>query len=82
MCVDFTTVAQLTSLLRTAYIHYFDCKIGDQDKSDVNPGLWIHGNNVTFNIVVLMVVKEPRSHTDYCRFCLSNITGFNASSIR
>ena len=35
-CGDFTTVAQhrtITSLLRTAYFHYFDCKIGDQDKS-------------------------------------------------
>ena len=33
---DFTTVAQrrtITSLLRNAYFHYFDCKIGDQDKS-------------------------------------------------
>ena len=36
VCVDFTTFAQrrtITSLLRTAYFHYFDCKIGDQDKS-------------------------------------------------
>ena len=36
VCGDFTTVAQrrtITSLLRTAYFHYFDCKIGDQDKS-------------------------------------------------
>ena len=44
-CGDFTTVAQprtITSLLRTTYFHYFDRKIGDQDKfwaptSVVNP---------------------------------------------
>ena len=36
VCEDFTTVAQrrtITYLLRTAYFHYFDCKIGDQDNS-------------------------------------------------
>ena len=36
VCGDFTTVAQrrtITPLLRTAYFHYFDCKIGDHDKS-------------------------------------------------
>ena len=44
-CGDFTTVAQrrtIPSLLRTAYFHYFDSKIGDQEKfwtqtSVVNP---------------------------------------------
>ena len=36
VCGVFTTDAQrrtITSLLRTAYFHYFDCKIGDQGKS-------------------------------------------------
>ena len=27
-----------------------------------------------------MVWREPRKHTDDCHFCLTNITGFNASS--
>ena len=27
------SVEHITSLLRTAYFHYFDCKIGDQDES-------------------------------------------------
>ena len=26
-----------------------------------------------------MVWRGPRNHTDYCYFCLTNITGFNAS---
>ena len=93
VCGDFTTVAQcwtITSLLRTAYFHYFDCKIGDQDKSwaphicckPCYNGLtaWFNGKKVAFNFAVLMVWRELRNHTDDCYFCLTNITCFNASS--
>ena len=90
---DFTTVAQrrtITSLLRTVYFHYFDCKIGDQDKSwaphiyckPCYNGLtaWFNDKKAAFNFAVSMVWREPRNHTDDSYFCLTNITGFNASS--
>ena len=80
----------ITSLLRTAYFHYFDCKIGDQDKSwaphicckPCYNGLtaWFNGKKAAFNFAVPMVLREPRNHADDCYFCLTNITGFNASS--
>ena len=90
---DFTTVAQrrtITSLLRTSYFHNFDCKIGDQDKSwaphicckPCYNGLtaWFNGKKAAFNFAVPMVWREPRNHADDCYFCLTIITGFNASS--
>ena len=93
VCGGFTTVAQrrtITSLLRTAYFQYFDCKIGDQGKSwaphicckPCYNGLtaWFSGKKVAFNFAFPMVWKEPRNHADDCYFCLTNITGFNAFS--
>ena len=77
VCGDFTTVAQrrtITSLLRTAYFHYFDCKIGDQDKSwaphicckPCYNGLtaWFNGKKVAFNFAVPMVNKDLLSSSD------------------
>ena len=73
-----------------AYFHYFDCKIGDRDKSwaphiyckPCYNGLtaWFNGKKAAFNFAVPMVWREPRNHADDCYFCLTNITGFNASS--
>ena len=93
VCGDFTTVAQrrtITSLLRTAYFHNFDCKISDQNKSwaphicckPCYNGLtaWFNGKKAAFNFAVPMVWREPRNHADVCYFCLTNITGLNASS--
>ena len=93
VCGDFTTVAQrrtITSLLRTAYVYYFHCKICDQDKSWASHncykpcynGLtaWFNGKKAAFNFVVPMVWRELRNHAEDCYFCLTNITGFNASS--
>ena len=93
VCGDFTTVSQrrtITSFLRTAYFHYFDCKIGDQDKSwaphicckPCYNGLtaWINAKKAAFNFAVPMVWREPPNLADNCYFCLTNITGFNASS--
>ena len=78
------------STLQTAYFHYFDCKIDDQGKSwaphiSCKPcynGLtaWFNGKKAAFNFAVSMVWREPQNHADDCYFCLTNITGFNASS--
>ena len=93
LCGDFTTVAQrqtITSLLRAVYFHYFGCKSGDQDKSWATHicckpcynGLtaWVNGKKVAFNSAVPMVFREPQSRADDCYLCLTDITGFNASS--
>ena len=93
VCSDFTTIAQrrtITSLLRTAYFHNFDCKIGDQDKSwaphicckPCYNGLtaWFNGKKAAFNFAVPMVWRELRNQEDDCYFCYTNIAGFNASS--
>ena len=47
-----------------------------------NNGLtaWFNGKKVAFNFAVPMVWRELRNHADDCYFCLTNITGFNASS--
>ena len=89
VCGDFTTVAQrrtVTSLIRTAYFHYFDCKISDQDKSwaphicckPCYNGLtaWFNRKKAAFNFAVPMVWREQRNHADDCYFCLTNIVIF------
>ena len=93
VCGDFTTVAQrrtITSLLRTAYFHYFDCKIGDQDKfwaphiccKPSYNGLtaWFNGKKAAFNFAVPTGWREPGNHADDCYIYLINITGFNVPS--
>ena len=70
--------------------NYFDRKIGDQDKywaphiccKHCFKGLtaWFNGKKAAFNFAVQRVWRELRNPADECYFCLTNITGFNASS--
>ena len=69
--------------------YYFDCKVGDQDKSwaahicckPCYNGLtaWFNSKKAAFNFAVTMVWREPWNNADDCYFCLTNITRFNAS---
>ena len=47
-------------------------------------GLGVKGLTAWFNgkkaIAVPIVWEEPGNLADYCYFCLTNVTGFNASS--
>ena len=80
VCGDFTTVAQrrtITSLLRSAYFHYFDCKIGDHNKSRAphicckpcynGRTAWFNGKKAAFNFAVPMVWRETRNNADNCK---------------
>ena len=73
-------------LLRTVYFHYFDYKIGDQNKSwaqhicckPCQNGLtaWFNDKKAVFNFAIQMFEE---SYEDDCHFCLTNIAGLNAS---
>ena len=93
VCGEFTTAAHrqtITTLLSTAYFHYFKCKIGDQDKiwaphiccNSCYVGVvnWFKGKKVVFKFAVPMVWREPPNHIDDCYFCLTKTSGFTASS--
>jgi len=78
-----------TPLIRKCYVHYFGCKVGDQDKSWAPHfrrvararllAAWAKGSHcMPFSIP--MVWREPTDHVSDCYFCLTSITGVTAKS--
>ena len=78
-----------TSLIKKCYEHYFDCKVGDQDKSCA-PNFccvtcarhlveWAKGSHC-MPFAISMVWREPTDHASGCYFCLTSTTGVTAKS--
>lgn len=80
----------LSPLVKTAYFHYFGCKVGDQDK-DWAPHVsckrcatylreWLHGKRKSMPFAVPMIWREQSNHLDDCYFCQTNISGISKKS--
>lgn len=81
----------LTKNVKAAYLHYFKCRIGDQDKKwaphvACNPCVnhlneWMRGkrpSGMAFGIP--MVWREQKDHSTDCYFCLTNIKGYSVKT--
>ena len=93
ICSEFTPKSQqsgLTSLVQKAYDLYFQCKVGDQDKtwaphyccercSRTLRG-WLSGTRKSMPFVVPMVWREQRDHAADCYFCLTDVSGYSTKT--
>lgn len=71
----------ITSIVRTAYFHYFGTKVGDQDKRwapkiccntcSVNLRSWLNNKGRSMSFAVPMIWRESTNHTDDCYFCMT-----------
>ena len=71
----------ITVIVKKAYHLYFECKIGDQDKSwaphvcghkcATDLSQWLNGKTRAMPFVVPMVWREPSIHTTDCYFCMA-----------
>ena len=77
----------VTNFVSQAYLAYFGCKLGDQDK-EWAPHIvckccteklrgWTKGKKKGLTFGVPMVWREPTNHFDDCYFCAINLVGIN-----
>ena len=77
----------LTKSLKVAHQHYFECKIGDQDKlwipyiycKNCYTGLteWLNGKQKSMPFAVPMIWREPTNHANHYYFCLTKVSGYS-----
>lgn len=90
ICGKFTPKDQrknLSSKVKIAYRHYFDCQVGDQDKNwaphiccsncYVSLTQWLNSKRKSMPFAVPMIWREPKNHANDCYFCMTNISGFS-----
>jgi hypothetical protein len=89
VCGQFTAQDQrknMSSRFRSAYYHYFGCKVGNQNKACAphvcctvcysSLTQWLNGKRLKMPFTVPMVWREPKDHHSDCYFCMTNIAGF------
>lgn len=90
VCGKYTTTDQrkkLTKRVQLAYKYYFDCQVGDQDKSWA-PHVcctvcysaltqWLNGKRKGLAFCVPMVWREQKNHHSDCYFCMTKVAGYS-----
>ena len=77
----------ISDFVKRAYLGYFGCKLGDQDK-EWAPHIvckccveslrhWTKGKRKSLSFGIPMVWREQQNHFDDCYFCLINLKGIN-----
>jgi hypothetical protein len=93
ICGLFTSSSQqrnLTASVKTAYYHYFGCKVGNQDKTWA-PHIccktcsnrlrdWMNGKRKRMPFSVPMIWREQQNHFNDCYFCQTKIAGFTVNT--
>ncbi|KAI6653955.1 hypothetical protein LOD99_3131 [Oopsacas minuta] len=93
VCGHFCVKSQrrpITNQLKNIYKLYFECPLGDQDKSwaphvictSCSSGLrdWLNKRKVSMPFAIPVVWRKQKNHLDDCYFFLIDITGFSAKN--
>ena len=95
ICGDYTVPENrrgITDFVKRAYLGYFGCKLGDQDKSWAPHSVclacmshlreWTKGKRKSVGFGVPMVWREPTNHFNDCYFCSFSVKGINRKKRR